>query len=264
MRYGCVGVLVCGMAAPMARAQLVLTSDQRAVLAEAVNSTLGSFPFPAYSAFDKEVNRNVPSGGGNGIAGAQQTSTVSASAMNATGSSAAESNAGPGNCVLAQATSDFRITFKVLTPVEYAFNGAVNGAQFRLAEPIGGAVLLVQSASGTTVPYSFTGVLKPGRNYTVLAQSSQLANACNSASFALTGTYSLAATFTALPACPGDLNFDRVVDDADFALFAPAYNELICPSAPLPCDADLNSDGFVDDADFALFAPAYNALVCPE
>lgn len=29
------------------------------------------------------------------------------------------------------------------------------------------------------------------------------------------------------------------------------------------CAADLNGDGFVDDADFVLFANAYNALLCP-
>ena len=106
-------------------------------------------------------------------------------------------------------------------------------------------------------------MLKPGRNYTLLAQSSQAANACNGAFFSLAGSYSVNGVFVSLAPCPGDLNFDRVVDDADFALFAPAYNELLCPGAPLACDADLNADGFVDDADFAIFAGAYNELVCP-
>jgi len=248
---------------PLAGAQLVLTSDQRAIVAEAVNTSQMAFPAPVYSAFDKSVSRDLPSGGGNGKANAAQASTVSVSAMSATGSSSAESVAGPGNCVLSQATSDFRILFKVTTPVQYAFDGAVNGAQFRLAETVSGAVHLVQAPAGTNVPYSFGGVLKPGRNYTVLAQSSQLANACNSESFSLAGNYSLTATFISLAPCPADLNFDRVVDDADFALFAPAYNDLLCPNPPLPCDADLNSDGFVDDADFAIFAPAYNELLCP-
>jgi len=32
---------------------------------------------------------------------------------------------------------------------------------------------------------------------------------------------------------------------------------------PAGCPADLNHDGTVEDADFALFAAAYNALVCP-
>jgi hypothetical protein len=31
---------------------------------------------------------------------------------------------------------------------------------------------------------------------------------------------------------------------------------------PVGCPADLTGDAFVDDADFVLFASAYNALVC--
>ncbi|MGH7244461.1 MAG: hypothetical protein ACREJD_13705 [Phycisphaerales bacterium] len=66
-------------------------------------------------------------------------------------------------------------------------------------------------------------------------------------------------------ACPGDLNHDGFVDDADFVLFAGAYNILDCadPSMPAGCPADLNGDSFVDDADFVIFVGAYNALLCP-
>ena len=69
----------------------------------------------------------------------------------------------------------------------------------------------------------------------------------------------------AAAACTGDLNNDNQVDDADFQIFAAAYNILDCadPTMPAGCPADLNSDGFVDDADFSLFAVAYDALVCP-
>jgi hypothetical protein len=65
--------------------------------------------------------------------------------------------------------------------------------------------------------------------------------------------------------CPADLNGDGFVDDADFVLFASAYNTLDCadPAMPPGCAADLNSDAFVDDADFVLFAAAYNDLLCP-
>ncbi|HEX8876904.1 MAG TPA: hypothetical protein VF777_09160 [Phycisphaerales bacterium] len=65
--------------------------------------------------------------------------------------------------------------------------------------------------------------------------------------------------------CPADLNGDGFVDDADFVLFASAYNTLDCADpAMLPgCPADLNVDAFVDDADFVLFAGAYNELLCP-
>lgn len=64
--------------------------------------------------------------------------------------------------------------------------------------------------------------------------------------------------------CPGDLNNDGFVDDADFVIFVSAYNILDCadPSMPPLCPADMNGDGFVDDADFVLFVAAYNNLVC--
>jgi hypothetical protein len=65
--------------------------------------------------------------------------------------------------------------------------------------------------------------------------------------------------------CPADLNNDNQVDDADFVLFAPAYNLLLCsdPAMPATCPADLNADLIVDDSDFVLFASAYDALLCP-
>mgnify|MGYP001161991400 CR=1 FL=1 len=63
--------------------------------------------------------------------------------------------------------------------------------------------------------------------------------------------------------CPGDLNNDQLVDDADFSIFAAAYDTLLCPGLPATCPADLNDDTFVDDADFVLFSQAYDTLVCP-
>ncbi|HEX8875638.1 MAG TPA: endonuclease [Phycisphaerales bacterium] len=65
--------------------------------------------------------------------------------------------------------------------------------------------------------------------------------------------------------CPGDLNADTFVDDADFVIFAAAYELLDCgdPSMPVGCPSDLNTDLFVDDADFVIFAGAYEALICP-
>jgi hypothetical protein len=67
------------------------------------------------------------------------------------------------------------------------------------------------------------------------------------------------------PPCPADFNADQQVEDADFAVFALAYDIFDCsdPSMPAGCPADLNHDAFVEDADFALFAAAYDALVCP-
>ncbi len=65
--------------------------------------------------------------------------------------------------------------------------------------------------------------------------------------------------------CPPDLSSDRLVDDADFVLFARAYELLTCDAGTMPfnCPADQNGDGFVDDTDFAAFAQAYDALICP-
>lgn len=65
--------------------------------------------------------------------------------------------------------------------------------------------------------------------------------------------------------CRADLTCDASVDDADFVVFAGAYNLLVCddPEMPLGCPADLNGDAVVDDSDFVLFASAYNTLVCP-
>ncbi|MBY0111493.1 MAG: hypothetical protein K2Y21_01625 [Phycisphaerales bacterium] len=67
------------------------------------------------------------------------------------------------------------------------------------------------------------------------------------------------------PPCPADFNADGFVDDADFVLFAAAYNLLDCadPAMAVGCPTDLNRDTLVDDADFVIFAAAYEALVCP-
>ncbi|MBL8875973.1 MAG: hypothetical protein JNM86_09285 [Phycisphaerae bacterium] len=64
--------------------------------------------------------------------------------------------------------------------------------------------------------------------------------------------------------CQPDMTCDNVVDDADFVVFAAAYNVLDCADAgmALGCPADLNGDGLVDDADFVLFVAAYNNLGC--
>lgn len=64
-----------------------------------------------------------------------------------------------------------------------------------------------------------------------------------------------------IPACPADLNNDRVVDDADFVRFASAYELFVC-GVGTPCIADFNADGFVDDTDFVHFAAAYEAFTC--
>ncbi|MBN8597882.1 MAG: hypothetical protein J0L78_09430 [Planctomycetes bacterium] len=66
--------------------------------------------------------------------------------------------------------------------------------------------------------------------------------------------------------CPANLNGDEVVDGADFAIFASAYDLMLCddPEMTPGCPADLSGDGMVDDGDFAAFAAGYRAGACPE
>ena len=62
---------------------------------------------------------------------------------------------------------------------------------------------------------------------------------------------------SAMKPCPGDLNGDGLVDDADFTLFVIYYNNLVDPRA------DFTGDGLTEDADFSEFVNSYDALVCP-
>ncbi|MGH7243719.1 MAG: hypothetical protein ACREJD_09910 [Phycisphaerales bacterium] len=56
--------------------------------------------------------------------------------------------------------------------------------------------------------------------------------------------------------CAADFNGDNVVDDADFVIFAAAYNEL------LDARCDLTNDTVTDDSDFVIFVAAYDTLLC--
>ena len=65
------------------------------------------------------------------------------------------------------------------------------------------------------------------------------------------------------PADAADLDFDGLVDDADFILFSLQYDALECsaPNMPEDCSADMNHDGQVDDADFVIFVREYNRIL---
>lgn len=56
--------------------------------------------------------------------------------------------------------------------------------------------------------------------------------------------------------CAGDFDHNGVVDDADFVLFAVAYDAFQTEAG------DLNGDTLTDDADFVEFAAAYDRLTC--
>jgi len=78
--------------------------------------------------------------------------------------------------------------------------------------------------------------------------------------FATSPWYSSGAYIATIPfwePCPADLNFDGVVDDVDFTVFAAAYDVLITT------DGDLNIDAQTDDSDFVDFVVAYETLLCP-
>ena len=120
------------------------------------------------------------------------------------------------------------------------------------------------TVTGTPVPNAL-GTQVTGLSFVIAANASvgprnvRVSNADGNA------TYNNFLTVNEVIACPGDLNNDGFVDDADFVLFASAYDLLDCsdPSMPVGCPADLNDDGFVDDTDFVLFSTAYDAFLCP-
>ncbi len=115
--------------------------------------------------------------------------------------------------------------------------------------------------------------LAPGQVYlTMIPSGSSISIATLSATYQgasriiSSADFSFVSPLTLIVApCSADFNSDNVVDDADFAAFATAYNILDCldPLMPVGCPADINADAFVDDSDFVLFADAYNALLCP-
>lgn len=131
-----------------------------------------------------------------------------------------------------------------------------------------------------------SGTLPSGPTTVVFGQNGTIGTTPASLQFNLTGSFSAAGivTFTIdaitiTPAlagglvftsgqttisavtCLADLNFDNVVDDADFILFVPSYDDLIVPQPQTA--GDFNGDAQCNDADFQIFAAAYNELVCP-
>jgi hypothetical protein len=72
--------------------------------------------------------------------------------------------------------------------------------------------------------------------------------------------------FNTVRTCLPDLNSAGpdfgLVNDADFALFAIAYDALLIPEGANP-SADFNRDGVINDEDFQHFVGAYEAGICP-
>lgn len=123
-----------------------------------------------------------------------------------------------------------------------AGGGTVSGASGTLTSP----------SDGSSVLLTINGIQASDAGaYTIV-----FSNGCNDATSA--------AAAVSVNTCPGDLNTDGVIDDADFTIFVGAYNVLVCedPAMPVGCPADLNGDGLVEDLDFQVFIVGYDALVC--
>jgi hypothetical protein len=125
------------------------------------------------------------------------------------------------------------------------------------------------SVSGTGVSVTGTpvrnalGTQVTGLSY-VIASNAALGSRTVSVSNA-DGSANAALLTVVTPACPGDLNLDGFVDDADFQVFVVAYDILECADSTMPpaCPSDLDADGLVNDSDFGVFVIGYDTLLCP-
>ena len=128
---------------------------------------------------------------------------------------------------------------------------------------------LMVSVSGTGVSVTGTpvrnalGTQVTGLSY-VIASNAALGSRTVSVSNA-DGSANAALLTVVTPACPGDLNLDGFVDDADFQVFVVAYDILECADSTMPaaCPSDLDADGLVNDSDFGVFVIGYDTLLCP-
>lgn len=146
------------------------------------------------------------------------------------------------------------------TPAEFGVNFVI------LYDALSGAVVYSAGFNAADTAHAVpAGTLTPGRSYNAFLYFSSRSQIFDGTLNRLVAyDYATYATLSAV-ACVGDLNRDGFVDDADFTIFAPAYDTLLCgdPLMPFGCPADLNRDGNVDDNDFVIFVVAYDALLCP-
>lgn len=181
-------------------------------------------------------------------------------------------NTPSGKNVLGGSTPDGRLTYLSLFPVEAAFFDPTGSTKYVVTTVSVRGDLQPISGTKTLEAYGVDGNLlgsdtQPDSNPAPLTVSAPGIHRVRMFSQSATiGFDDLRFDVPRSPtACPGDLNSDSVVDDADFSLFAAAYNILDCadPTMPVGCPADLNGDALVEDADFSIFVVAYDALVCP-
>ncbi|HEX8877961.1 MAG TPA: hypothetical protein VF777_14530 [Phycisphaerales bacterium] len=182
------------------------------------------------------------------------------------------SNTPSGVNILGGSTPDGRLTYQNTFPVEAAFFDPTGTVRYVVSAVSVRGDLTSIPGTKTLEAYGVAGNLlgsdtQPDSNPAALAVNAPGIHRVRIFSQSATvGFDDLRFDTPRNPAsCTGDLNTDGLVDDADFQIFALAYNILDCadPAMPSGCPADLNSDGFVDDSDFSAFAAAYDALVCP-
>lgn len=140
------------------------------------------------------------------------------------------------------------------------------GGTVSQGDVIGGTMLVSKSVSltkGQFIPASVTCLTHQPWDLVGQKLSVRLVGRPKTNTFAQTNFDAAKFYRAQLRTCPGDLNADGLVDDADFVIFLNGYNDLLCPEAPATCLADLYVDAMVDDTDFTVFLAYYNMLVCP-
>ncbi|MBS0188025.1 MAG: hypothetical protein JSS51_08145 [Planctomycetes bacterium] len=134
-------------------------------------------------------------------------------------------------------------------PFTFSWTGSTLTAKLQFDSRLSPATYTVQTLGTPTA--TATGVALDGD-----IASANLASSLPSGNGAPGGGMSY--TFQVVAgSCPADMNNDNFVDDADFVLFAGAYDQFVTMSG------DINGDGVTDDADFVLFASGYDAYTCP-
>ncbi|MFO0860967.1 MAG: hypothetical protein U0570_10450 [Phycisphaerales bacterium] len=164
-----------------------------------------------------------------------------------------------GTCNASTSVSNnFSVRFSLASPATMHVSTTANNSGLTFALGVwvdGGAQLYATGLSDEKDLALGAGSYK----FSIAGQDSLSCGLCFSSK---STNWNVTATFDFGP-CAGDFNGDLMVDDADFSIFAAAYNDLICPDYPTSCPGDLNGDAYVDDADFPIFVVSYNELVCP-
>lgn len=261
------------LAADAARAGLTYSNDQRFVRAQ---TSLGGSqlkqPQPPLAGFVQSAVADSAALSGQCRGESTQNSTLTPSGIVASGSGTPTASVEESGALVfaASGSSVFKVSFTPdadgIIDVQGQFSSSGQGSfssEFKL-ELSAGSTPIFSSITGGS--FGISSLIFAGVTYTL--EVSAIGNAfafyiLNPVASSANASFVFAAS-TRAATCPGDLNADGFVDDADFTIFAAAYNLLDCadPAMSPGCPADLNSDGVVDDTDFTLFAPAYDALIC--